>query len=139
VSNWAKPRRASRHNVLYWSAGDYAGFGAGAHGHESGRRYWRKRLPREYVDDVGRGASTEAGSERLTPEQRAREAMTLGLRLVSGVDESAFYDRFPADRAEVEAVADTLCAQGWLVRGDGWLRVSSAGTFVANDILCRFL
>lgn len=139
VSNWAKPGHASRHNVLYWSAGDYAGFGAGAHGHESGRRYWRTRLPRDYVDAVEHRASTEAGEERLTPDERAREAMTLGLRLVSGVHEPAFYARFPAAEATVRDVADELCAGGRLVRDEGWLRLSDDGTLVANDILCRFL
>ena len=139
VSNWAKPAHASRHNVLYWSAGDYAGFGAGAHGHEAGRRYWRKRLPRDYVDSVANGESTEAGEERLAPEDRTREAMTLGLRLVSGVDERAFYARHPAGAATVRAVADGLCAEGWLVREDGWLRLADGATLVANDVLCRFL
>lgn len=139
VSNWAQPGHASRHNVLYWSAGDYAGFGAGAHGHESGRRYWRKRVPRDYVASVERGDSTEAGSESLTPEERTREAMTLGLRLASGVYEGAFHDRFPEGAPEVRQNADVLCAEGWLVRGDGWLRLSDEGTLVANDILCRFL
>jgi putative oxygen-independent coproporphyrinogen III oxidase len=138
VSNWAKPGRASRHNVLYWSAGDYAGFGAGAHGHESGRRYWRRRLPREYVDAAQRDASTEAGSEQLTADERAREAMTLGLRLVSGVDEAAFYQRFPASDA-VRAVVDELCAEGWLIRESARVRLSDHATLVANDVLCRIL
>lgn len=137
VSNWAQPGHASRHNVLYWSAGDYAGFGAGAHGHGSGRRYWRTRLPRDYVDAVERRASTEAGSEELTADERAREAMTLGLRLVSGVDERAFYAGHPS--AEVLATADELCDAGWLVREDGWLRLAGHATLVANDVLCRFL
>lgn len=139
VSNWARPGHASRHNVLYWCAGDYAGFGAGAHGHDSGRRYWRTRLPRDYVDAISSGTSTEAGSERLSPEERGREAITLGLRLVSGVDESAFHDRFPEAAPHARAVADDLCARGWLVREQGRLRLSEAGTLVANDILCRFL
>ncbi|MDQ4125517.1 MAG: radical SAM family heme chaperone HemW [Actinomycetota bacterium] len=137
VSNWAKPGHASRHNVLYWSAGDYAGFGAGAHGHESGRRYWRKRLPRDYVDSIDTRGSTEAGDERLAPDQRAREAMTLGLRLVSGVHEAAFYEVHPSEG--IRAVADDLCAEGWLVRDDGWLRLSADATLVANDVLCHFL
>ncbi len=138
VSNWAQPGRASRHNVLYWSAGDYAGYGAGAHGHSSGRRYWRTSLPRDYVDAVARNASTEAGSEELAPEGRAREAITLGLRLTSGIDEAAFFERHP-DAAGIRSVADELCAQGWLVREAGWLRLSDAATLVANDVLCRFL
>lgn len=139
VSNWARPGHASRHNVLYWCAGEYAGFGAGAHGHTGGRRYWRTRLPRDYVDAISRGASTEAGSEALTSAERGREAITLGLRLASGVDEAAFYERYPDVAQHVRAVADDLCGQGWLVREGGRLRLSDAGTFVANDILCRFL
>jgi putative oxygen-independent coproporphyrinogen III oxidase len=138
VSNWARPGRASRHNVLYWSAGDYAGYGAGAHGHSSGRRYWRTRLPRDYVDAVEQGASTEAGSERLSAAQRAREAMMLGLRLASGVDESAFFERYPG-AADVRAVADRLCDEGWLVREEGWLKLAPRATLLANDVLCRFL
>lgn len=139
VSNWARPGHASRHNVLYWSAGDYAGFGAGAHGHQAGRRYWRTRLPRDYVSKAESGTTTEAGDERLTPEERAREAMTLGLRLVSGVEEDAFYARFPAADPAVRATADELCGEGWLVRTDGWLRLPEQATFVANDVFCRFL
>lgn len=137
VSNWARPGYASRHNVLYWSAGDYAAFGAGAHGHRGGRRYWRTRLPRDYVDAIDAGESTEAGSEILSTEERAREAMTLGLRLTSGVHEADFHDRYRG--GGVAAVAGELCAAGWLVREDGWLRLSRRATLVANDVLCRFL
>ncbi|MFN2586927.1 MAG: radical SAM family heme chaperone HemW [Actinomycetota bacterium] len=139
VSNWARPGRASRHNVLYWSAGDYAGFGAGAHGHAGGRRYWRKRLPRDFVAAAEAGEPTEAGHERLDPEERACEAMVLGLRLTAGVDERAFHVRYPNAPAAIERTADELCATGWLERADGWLRLTRRGTLVANDILCRFL
>ncbi|MDQ3957405.1 MAG: radical SAM family heme chaperone HemW [Actinomycetota bacterium] len=149
ISNWSRPGRASRHNVLYWSAGDYAGFGAGAHGHEGGRRYWRTRLPRDFVAAVSAGAGsagpgnemgagTEAGGETLSPQERVAEAMMLGLRLRSGIDTAAFDARWGRDE-RLETVASGLCAQGWLERADGWLRLSRAGTMVANDILCRFL
>ncbi|HEX2295113.1 MAG TPA: radical SAM family heme chaperone HemW [Actinomycetota bacterium] len=139
VSNWARPGHASRHNVLYWSGGDYAGYGAGAHGHESGRRYWRKRLPRDYVDAVATGTSTEAGEERLSPGESAREAMTLGLRLASGVDEAAFFARHPEEADALLATAGELRDEGLLVRQDGRLRLSDEATLVANDVLCRFL
>ena len=139
VSNWARPGFASRHNVLYWSGGDYAAFGAGAHGHDAGRRYWRKRLPRDYVAAVAEGSSTEAGAEQLSDLERAREAMMLGLRLRSGVHEPSFYGLHPAGRDELEATARELCATGWLERESGWLRLSTQATLVANDVLCRFL
>ena len=139
VSNWARPGKASRHNVLYWSGGDYAGFGAGAHGHRAGRRYWKVRLSRDFIAAATSGRSTEAGSERLEDAERAREAMTLGLRLRSGIHEESFYARWPAALPAMEPVASDLCAAGWLTRADGWLRLTPRGTFVANDILCRFL
>jgi putative oxygen-independent coproporphyrinogen III oxidase len=88
VSNWSKPGRASRHNVLYWSAGDYIGFGAGAHSHVAGRRWWAKKLPRDYIEAATVGGPTSAGEEVLVGTARAGEALMLGLRLVSGVDEN---------------------------------------------------
>ena len=52
ISNWAQPGYACRHNVLYWCAGDYIGFGAGAHAHIGGSRHWSVRLPRDFIDAV---------------------------------------------------------------------------------------
>ncbi len=73
------------------------------------------------------------------PAERAREAITLGLRLARGIDEEAFYRRYPEGAPDVRAVADALCAEGWLVRDAGRLRLSRRGTLVANDVLCRFV
>jgi oxygen-independent coproporphyrinogen-3 oxidase len=140
VSNWARPGRASRHNVLYWSGGDYLGFGAGAHAHQSGRRYWSTRLPRDFVAEVSSGHTVEAGHETLAPEERAIEALTLGLRLRSGVDVEAFGKRFGtgpiATRAQV--IADLVGLQ--LLQRDGpWLRLTDEATMIANEVFTRLL
>ena len=55
ISNWAKPGHECRHNLLYWSQGDYRGFGCSAHSHEGGRRFWNVRTPERYLDMVERG------------------------------------------------------------------------------------
>ncbi|MDQ3955338.1 MAG: radical SAM family heme chaperone HemW [Actinomycetota bacterium] len=94
VSNWALEDRCSRHNVLYWCAGEYAGFGAGAHGHLAGRRYWNERLPRDFIAQLSAGRDAKAGEERLEGIDRAAEAMVLGLRLTSGVSRGGFAGRF---------------------------------------------
>lgn len=140
ISNWARPGRASRHNVLYWSGGDYAGFGAGAHAHVAGERWWSERLPREFIALVEKGASTVAGSERLEADSRAGEALMLGLRLTSGVDLSEFGERYGASAvaARVDTIG-TLHSQGLLEAVEGRLRLSERGTLVANDVLCRLL
>lgn len=140
VSNWARPGRASRHNVLYWSAGDYLGFGAGAHGHVGGHRWWTTRLPREFIASVDASASTVDGSEDLYGDQRAGEALMLGLRLRDGVALAGFAERFGAEPLERRAqVIDDLATAGWLERDGDRLKVSERGTLVTNDICCRLL
>ena len=136
ISNWARPGRSSRHNVLYWSAGDYAGFGAGAHGHHSGRRSWATRLPRDFISAIDAGTSLEAGHELLAPEERAAEALTLGLRLRSGVDLEAFGRRFGPGPVEERAGEIERLEELGLVRREGdWLRLSKKATMVANEVL----
>jgi putative oxygen-independent coproporphyrinogen III oxidase len=139
ISNWARPARASRHNVLYWSAGNYLGFGAGAHGHLDGRRSWAIRLPRDFIAAVDDGRSTEDGAESLEADDRAGEALILGLRLASGVDLAGFYRRFgdlSGSRAEALEELERL---GLVSRAEGWLRLSGPATLIANEVLCRLV
>jgi oxygen-independent coproporphyrinogen-3 oxidase len=140
VSNWASSGHASRHNVLYWSAGDYLGFGAGAHAHVQGRRWWSVRLPRDYVDAALSGSPTEAGAEELQPDARAGEALMLGLRLRSGVDLDGFARRF-GDEAlrRREAVLGDLAGRGLVERDGSAVRLAPAATLLANEVLCRLL
>jgi oxygen-independent coproporphyrinogen-3 oxidase len=140
ISNWARRGHASRHNVLYWSAGDYCGFGAGAHAHVRGRRSWTKRLPRDYIRAVDSGASPEAGWEMLDVDRRASEALMLGLRLTSGIDTEAFSRRFgDSCLRDREEVIESSLQAGWLERCDGNLRVSSGASMLANDVVARLL
>jgi oxygen-independent coproporphyrinogen III oxidase len=140
VSNWAIPGRASRHNVLYWSAGEYAGFGAGAHSHIAGRRSWATRLPRDFVSAVSEGRSVEGGAEILDLDARAGEALMLGLRLSSGVDLPAFSRRYGAAALETrETALSDLQGMGLLERSGDHLRLSDRATLVANEALCMLL
>jgi oxygen-independent coproporphyrinogen-3 oxidase len=89
VSNHARgPRARSRHNLVYWRGGDYAGVGPGAHGRltREGAR-WATQAPREidaYLETVAREGSG-AGLERLEPRQAALERLLMGLRTSEGV------------------------------------------------------
>lgn len=140
VSNWARPGRASRHNVLYWCAGDYLGFGAGAHAHLDGERWWSKRLPRDFIEVVAEGRSTLDGSERLEGDARAGEALMLGLRLRSGIVPEEFEARFgPAALRSRQATFDELESQGLLETSGNRLRLTERGTLLANEALCRLL
>lgn len=114
VSNWAKREREvgrprahgrCRHNMIYWSGGDYFGFGAGAHSHFAGRRSWNVRSLQAYID---RAPHAEDNFEILDQLARVEEAAILGLRLAGGLDRSDFLRRWgvdPADRWEAEFLA----------------------------------
>ncbi len=89
VSNWAVPGEESQHNRLYWLQGDYLGFGAAAHSHRAGRRWWNLRTPERYIAAVEAGESTEAAGESLDDETRRVEGLQLAIRMREGVPVAA--------------------------------------------------
>jgi putative oxygen-independent coproporphyrinogen III oxidase len=89
ISNWARPGHECRHNLLYWTMGEYQGIGCAAHSHRAGRRFWNLRTPDRYVDAVASGATVEAADERLDDDARALEALQLALRTRAGVPTDA--------------------------------------------------
>jgi oxygen-independent coproporphyrinogen-3 oxidase len=125
ISNWARPGRQCRHNILYWSQGDYRGYGCAAHSHHSGRRWWNVHTPERYIDAVASGASTEAGAETLDEDVRRIEALQLALRTPRGVPNEALSedDRHALDGL-VEPVADRLV-------------LTRSGRLLANEVAVR--
>jgi putative oxygen-independent coproporphyrinogen III oxidase len=89
ISNWARPGHECRHNLLYWTMGEYQGVGCASHSHRDGRRFWNLRTPDRYIDAVSEGASVEAADERLDDDGRALEALQLSLRTRHGVPRAA--------------------------------------------------
>ena len=85
ISNWARPGHRCRHNHLYWDQGDYRGIGSAAHSHRDGTRWWNVRTPERYLAALDAGRSPVGGSEVLSEEQRAFEALSLALRTRRGV------------------------------------------------------
>lgn len=89
ISNHAKPGGESRHNLVYWRSGDYIGVGPGAHGRILRQGHWAgtttRRKPEawlEQVEALGHGRESETPVEA---EERAEEALMMGLRLAEGV------------------------------------------------------
>ena len=122
VSNWARPGHECRHNRLYWSQGDYRGFGCAAHSHHAGRRWWNVRTPERYIDLVSAGQPVEAAGEDLDADERALEGLQLALRMREGV---------PADALD----ADDL--EGLVERVGDRLVLTLRGRLLANEVALR--
>ena len=97
VSNHARPGRESRHNLTYWRYGDYAGIGPGAHGRRGTLATVRHRKPENWLNSVSRNGNGCQLEDPLTPAERAREALVMGLRLREGVDLEALAKRCDVD------------------------------------------
>jgi oxygen-independent coproporphyrinogen-3 oxidase len=86
VSNWARSAPARcRHNLLYWTGGDWWGLGPGAHSHVGGVRWWNVKHPATYAARLAAGRSPGQGREVLTAAQRRLEEVMLGVRLADGL------------------------------------------------------
>ena len=116
VSNWAaSPAARCRHNVGYWTGGDWWGIGPGAHSHVGGVRWWNVRHPREYAARIGAGVSPGAGREVLSAAERHLEQVLLEIRLAEGL---ALADLPPDGRAAAaRATADGLLEPAALEAG----------------------
>src|SRR5688500_2295639 len=80
VSNYARPGEACRHNLNYWTGGNYIGLGPSAASHVEGWRWRNRPHLGEWEDAVSAGRLPAADVEHLSPESRAGELAMLMLR-----------------------------------------------------------
>lgn len=138
VSNHARDGAASRHNRIYWTGGDYAGIGPGAHGRLTlhGRRTATEavRTPTSWLAaaEAGQGVETSA---TLDPSEQATEYMLMGLRIVEGISLSRFARM--AGRPLPLGVMGELIDSGHLTLTEDRLSTTPAGRMLLNAVLRR--
>ena len=143
ISNYAKPGAESRHNLAYWRYGDYLGIGAGAHQRLTFpdgtlRAARRHRAPEEWLFRVQRDGHAVVEEETLTPRDRAREALLMGLRLHEGIDPRRIEARsgLPFDQCVDLKALDGLAGEGLLAwRADGHLAATPDGLIRLDALL----
>jgi oxygen-independent coproporphyrinogen-3 oxidase len=91
LSNFSLPGRACRHNRIYWEYQPYLGLGASAHSFVRGRRSWNLAEPAAYCEALEKGASAEAGFEKLSQEKKQGERLILALRQSAGIRKQVFF------------------------------------------------
>jgi len=133
ISNFARPHEECRHNVVYWTGGDWIGVGPGAHGrigqapHRLATSEWRS--PEKWLAMVEQKGQGCEAAEELTAEETAEELVLTGLRLTSGIDRKSFKrvggqpldDWLPSERIGM------LAAQGLALSDARGLRLTGRG------------
>jgi len=125
ISNWSQIGKASRHNFLYWSQGEYLGLGVAAHSHINQKRFWSVRTPERYISAISEDSSVEAASEQLDADDWKLEGRQLALRTHLGVPEECIPEevRYLMEPAEI----------------DGNLKLTVEGRLLANEVAVRLL
>lgn len=143
TSAFARPGQRCRHNLNYWTFGDYLGIGAGAHGklsfHDRIQRQARVKHPRAYMEAVEQGGGHLAETRELDRGDRVFEFMMNALRLHEGFALELFTAR---TGLAATALAPGLArgeAQGLLLRDLHGLRPTARGRRFLNDLLQCFL
>jgi oxygen-independent coproporphyrinogen-3 oxidase len=140
ISNVAKPGRQSRHNLKYWTDGEWLGFGCGAHSTRRGVRWKNLSSTAEYIAAVASGGQLAVERRVLSAREALEEALFMGLRLARGIDVNTVKARFGVDvwdiyRRQLEQFREA----GVLIYDGRLLRLSRAGMLLANEIMARFL
>jgi oxygen-independent coproporphyrinogen-3 oxidase len=141
ISNHARPGAASRHNLIYWRYGDYAGAGPGAHGRLNlqGRRTATAaiRLPERWRDAVEKTGHGLAEQIPIRDEDAAREHLLMNLRLAEGLDLAAYERRWGIGVAPEEITP--LVEQGLLRQDGDILRATPKGRLLLNAVIAELL
>ena len=136
VSNHAADGAESRHNLIYWRYGDYAGIGPGAHGRLTldGTKYAtdQARMPAAWLSGERRERR-----EALSGPDQATEYLLMGLRLAEGVDLARYaaLAGAPVDTRKLAEMQD----DGLIVMQDGRIHVPEQRVSLLNGILGQLL
>ena len=138
ISNHARPGAESRHNLVYWRYGEYAGVGPGAHGRlatRSGRRAQStEKHPEMWLTCVETEGHGIVEDDQLSTEEQADEFLLMGLRLTEGIDLARFHalrGRPLAPSRVADLIADGLVEY----TREGRLRVSAEGFPVLDSVV----
>lgn len=146
ISNYARPGFHSRHNVNYWTDGDYLGLGAGAHSYRKIRangvyalRWWNEKSPNRYMQAISQNAHAVAETEQPDMKKAAGDFMFSGLRLTSGISMDAFAARFGQSPVSWYPQISDWISAGYMEQKSDRLVLTRRGLMIANSLFVHFV
>jgi len=142
TSAYAKPRKASRHNLNYWRFGDYIGIGAGAHGKISFpdriTREARYKRPQAFMERAALGDAAQE-VKTISRNELPFEFMLNALRLTEGFPLALFVERTGLPVTAIAARLDEAESKGLVTRDHVHVKPTEKGRLFLNDLLEMFL
>jgi oxygen-independent coproporphyrinogen-3 oxidase len=140
ISNVARPGFRSRHNLKYWTDGEWLGFGCGAHTTRGGVRTKNVSSTDDYIACVASGRSPAVEVRRMSTEERLGDALFTALRLTDGINLDDIRERYGVDVWERYGAELAVHMEAGLLRRDGprlWL--TRQGMLLAHEVMTVFV
>ena len=140
ISNVSKPGRKCRHNLKYWTDGEWLGFGCGAHSTRGSARWSNISETGRYIENVASGQDVVLSERCLSDGERLGDALFMGLRLTEGLDVRLIEQRY--DISVMEKYGSALAPfieKKRLLYESGRLRLTREGMLIANDVMQAFV
>ena len=143
ISNFARGKKYSAHNLKYWHCEEYFGLGAAAHSFLDGERISTTRNIRDFIDGleiVNNDINVIDSKVAVKGEALADDYVMLAMRLSEGVNVADFNAKFGIDFNEkYGALLDDYVDEGFVEKDERGYRFTSQGMFVSNYILSDVL
>lgn len=133
VSNYSKPNKYAKHNLVYWLNGEYYGFGLGACGYLHEVRYENTRNLNKYME-----GSYMLNRELVSLEDEKKNKLMLGLRLLSGIDLNAWFLKYKENLENNENIKK-LIKEKMLIIKENHLLINPKKLYVMNEILVKLI
>ena len=140
ISNFARKGLVSKHNMKYWTGGEYLGFGPAASSDFGGKRFTLKRDLQAYIAGIRDGGDIMEEMEEIPMRERAGEYLMLRLRTNVGIDPQEYEKLFLLPFAPLEDVLEKRRRFFHATQNDSgrWV-LTPKGFLVSNDIITDLL
>lgn len=136
ISNFCRKGHVSRHNLKYWSGGEYLGFGPDASSDFGGRRFTIIRDLQGYIDGIKTGGQVLREVLEMAPRERAGEYLMMRLRTVAGLDPAEYEKQYLLPFAPLAQALKAFKEQGLAVETyDGRWHLTPSGFLLSNTII----
>ena len=140
ISNFCRKGLISRHNMKYWTGGEYLGFGPNASSDFAGRRFRAIRDLWGYIDGILQGGTVLTDVQPIAKQERAGEYLTTRLRIRSGIDPAEYEKKFMLSFQPLERALWKFREQGLAQKTfDGRWHLTPQGFLLSNTIISDLL
>lgn len=137
ISNFARKGKVSRHNLKYWTGGEYIGFGPSAASDFAGKRYTAVRSLQRYITGIREHGQIvdDDGVMEIPVRERAGEYLMLRLRTTGGINREEYERQYLLPFDPLEQVLLAHREKGLAQFANDRWRLTPEGMLVSNSII----